>query len=858
MCLGVLLLSTAQGKPMHVNSTTLPEKLSYAQYSQHIANELDWLPNHQANTLCPGNFQLAPYLQSHHNIDEKAPLDILANGPEVLRLNGESTLSGGVTVTQPGRMIKADKIILYRDAKTHKITHITLLGHVKLYQENSLVVSDTAVLNLAPRDVRLNQIAYHYYKNPSKTSTSQARFDAWGTATNAHQNTQQVITLNHGTYSYCPPISPAWRLDARKIILDKEHNIGKAYDGVLRIKNFPVFYWPYYSFQLNNERKSGFLMPEFGSLGKDSLGHNAGFYFSIPYYLNLAPNYDLVNDFQSFGTHGFRLLDKFRYISEKTSGDITASFLPDDQQFLDFKNSAIQTYSNTGIYPADTYGPYLNQLRSDGSARGEISSRHQFNFNEHWSSRWFINWVSDPYYIVDTASLKGGALSTTNELLSLGQFDYNSMHWQASLSAQTFQTLFLITQVQKNSQNLAQYTRAPDINLAGYYNLSERSDFVLETDYTDFLFNSAFTPPEPEGNRLHIRPGFIWDYEAAGGYIKPNVWLDSVGYALNDSIPNVPYTQQRTLPIFNLDTGLRLYHPFDTHTGNDLTSYQQTLEPRLFYLYIPYENQTNLPNFDTIFLPYYFDQLYSLNTFQGVDRLENANQVTLGLSSRTIRVMDAQTLFSFGLGAIYYMDAPKVCLTTDCVLKNRNVSPIVANLSFTPDRHWSLNNNFAWDPKIQQTNNSVTTFSYHGDGRRIVGLSYAFINASAGSISPFPAVSHQTDNAQNTSYAGSYFAWPLSLKWTALANTYYDIEQKRLLALYTGAEYDSCCWSMRLVYNRSFNDVQLSNTGNPNNQYNNSYFVQITLKGLGSIGTRPESFVQSIVPGYQSNYWEKP
>lgn len=853
---GLLVFSVCATAATAPDSSTLPRQLNYQQYSQYIAQELHWMQGGSPTAMCPGSFHVPDYLKKHPLIDENAPVEITAEGPETLRLKGASILTGNVTVTQPGRIIKADRITLLRSATTGKITQITLSGHVRFYQENSLMVSDDANITLYPKNANLQRVAYHYFKPPSKTSTSTARFDAWGTAEHASENAQHVLTMEHATYTYCPPISPAWSLSARKLVIDKEHNVGKAYNGVLRVKNIPVFFWPYYSFQLNNERKSGFLMPEFGSLGRDSLGNDAGFLFSIPYYLNLAPNYDLVISLQSYGSHGFRGVGKFRYISQRTDGEISLSYLPDDTEFAAFRTEALKTYGNPLLYNPLQYQPYLDQLSGEGSQRGEVNAVNHFHFNSQWSGRWFVNWVSDPYYLVDTAALRGGALSTTNELLNLIQFDYNTMHWQSSFSSQAFQSLYLITQVQKNSQNLSQYTRLPDLNTIGYYGMTPNSDFIVEADYTNFLYASAFSPQEPQGSRLHLRPGLMLDYESSGAYLKPNIWVDAVGYQLSDTTPGMAETQQRTLPIVNLDGGLRLVHDYTFH-DTDLT---QTLEPRLFYLYIPYQNQNSLPNFDTIFLPYYWDQLYSLNTFQGVDRLENANQLTVGLSSSTIRNSNAQTLFSAGLGAIYYIDSPKVCLTADCVLQHRNVSPLVANLSFNPDGYWSLSTNFAWDPKIKQTNNFVSTFGYRGDGRHLAGLSYAFVNGSAGSISPFSAVAYQPDtqNARNTSYLGSYFAWPLTYKWTALGNTYLDFEQRRLIALFTGVEYDSCCWSMRLIYNRSFNDVQLSNTGSPNNSWNNSYYIQITLKGLGSIGTRPESFVQSIVPGYQSNYWEKP
>lgn len=291
---------------------------------------------------------------------------------------------------------------------------------------------------------------------------------------------------------------------------------------------------------------------------------------------------------------------------------------------------------------------------------------------------------------------------------------------------------------------------------------------------------------------------------------------------------------------------------------SNFTAYNQpytaTLEPRLFYVYVPHTNQDNLPNFDTIELPFFFDQLFALNAFQGPDRLENANQMSFSITSDIIRNTDGSTIFSASLGSIYYFTQPTVCLLSGCILDKRNISPIATALTFNPNNIWSISSEVAWDPYLNALNAANLSVGYHRDGRHVVNFSYSFVNANAQSLPTFnqiyvPVVSSY---AGTSNFFSADYAWPLSMRWTTLAHADYDATNSRLNGAYAGIQYESCCWSIRFVINKLFSGAEINSNGTLKNSYDTGYFVELRLKGLTSFET--ESGIASdegLVAGYE-------
>ena len=809
------------------DTTTLPTTLPREQYLQYIANELGWVPANIPCSLCDGYYQ-EPDIIAHYPHPpkmEEEPTTITAKGPVTFTANGVSVLHKDVVVTQVGRIIKADTAYIYRNGNTGKITHIKLVGHIRLLEAGKLVIADKGSLTLYPKTVILNHAAYHVYSEHSYSATLKGPFNAWGTAQRAVRQSSGVMQLDNATYTICTPTDPAWEVSAKKIILDKENNIGKAYSAVVFFKHVPLVFSPYYSFPLSRERKTGFLTPRLGY--SNHLGAQIGF----PFYWNMAPNYDLTLTPQYYTKRNFDFNAYFRYISSHSAGDIFADYLPNDTEFENFRNNARNTYSNAAIYNQNFYAPYLAELNDYHNQRAFFSLSDITSFNDQWSSHLNINYVTDPYYFQDFAGqIKIGSSTLVNQLLNRADLEYTGWHWDFRGLAQAYQTLNQINQTQNPA--LDQYTRLPDFTADAYYSLPYL-DFDLNTEYVYFTYQSNFTPNKPIGQRLHLRPGFSVPLYFDGNHFIPQVWLDTTGYEVAHRQPGQVAEDSRFLPIVDIDSGLYFDHAFHIKQK----TYTQTFEPHIYYLYIPYQNQDDLPNYDTVLLPFSFEQLFALNHFTGIDRIDNANQISLGFTSQLLGNTDNFQILTANLGVAYYFDTSKVCLTAGCAQPNRHWSPLTADLAYYLTQHWSMNGSIAWDPNIQLTNNGQAGISYHRDENHSINLSYLFVHGNGASIAPGLLTEPTNVYSSNTSELVLSFTWPLTKKWSTVGSWSYNVVYNRNDNYFLGIQYDTCCWALRTVVQRAYIGSTVNDNGNIRNHYDNTYFFQLQLKGLVDLGT---------------------
>lgn len=821
---------------------TLPQHLPKKQYLQYIANELGWVPSNKPYAICGGYFKEPKILEQHpHPSSIKTqPTTITAKGPVIYATKSVSILKKDIVVTQPGRIVKADKAYIYRNNKTGKISKIILIGHVRMRESGKLIVADKSSLTLYPKTATLVNAAYRLYSKTSYTSTIKSPFNAWGTAKHAVRESTGVIRLKRATYTTCSPTNPAWQVKAKRIVLDKQKGVGKAYSAVVTFKHIPILAIPYYSFALNHQRKTGFLTPKFG------YNSRSGGDFAFPFYWNMAPNYDLTLTPEVLTKRGFEFSSYFRYLSERSTGDIYVNYLPYDKVFKEFRNNTFNEFGDSTKYNQTLFAPYLNELQSMHNYRAFFTMTDSTRFDSKWSAHLNINYVTDPYYFTDINSIQGG-FSTANQLLNQADLEYSGWHWYFKGLIQAYQTLHIITQFQNPA--LDQYQRLPDFIANAYYpDISPHLDLYWNSDATNFSYQSNFTPDKPIGQRLHLRPGISFPIYKEGDYITPQLWLDLMGYNVKHIQANQLKTSSRVLPIFDIDSGLYFDRQF--HFGH--TEYTQTLEPRFFYLLIPYKNQDRLPNFDTVLLPFSFQQLFVMNRFTGNDRIDNANQVSLGLTSRILNSTTAKPVLTTDIGFIYYLDEPKVCLSAGCAIPSHHLSPIVANMSYYPTTHWSLAGELAWDPNIRTTNNAGFSINYNGDNNHIVSLGYVFVHENGESIVPIVLTPPSNIYSNNTSQLTFSTIWPIVKKWSGVGYIDYNINQRRIDTFYAGIQYDTCCWALRFVARRSYVSTMINSAGDTHNGFDNSFYIQLQLKGLGNFGTADTSqLLSKTIPGFR-------
>jgi LPS-assembly protein len=315
----------------------------------------------------------------------------------------------------------------------------------------------------------------------------------------------------------------------------------------------------------------------------------------------------------------------------------------------------------------------------------------------------------------------------------------------------------------------------------------------------------------------------------SSGYLTPALYIDNTDYITAHPLPGQKHGLARTLPIFDIHTGAYFDRPLNFGKHHFI----QTLEPELLYLFVPYTNQDDAPTYDTYLLPFSFNQLFTVNRFTGFDRLQNANQVSLGLTSRVISSIDGSDKLRLNLGTIYYMTRPKVCLTPGCTPTTNHLSPVVGEATFYPAPHWSASTNWAWDPNVSNTNNANFNLSYSRDSSHLISAGYNFVN---------------TENSPQYSNFNAGFFWPLTHHWSAMGYTYYNLTEHHPDSYYYGLQYNSCCWSLRFVSER---DYLGANIGASGNQYKTAYYVQLALNGLGAIGNKnTDDLLLNTLPGY--------
>lgn len=825
--------------------------------SAAIANALGWVEAPGKN-VCNGYYSEPAIVLNYPTPAElnKAVTTITAENQVVIEEAGALTLEGRVTATQPGRQVVADKAYLFRNPKTGKVEHIELVGHVQMRQAGKLVVAERVDLDLVSGAGSAQNALYRL----SRPTLGGHVINVRGSATRVDVEQNNIMHLKNGTYTACAPEDNTWYIGGREIDLNKATGRGIARDASFYIKDSRIFSLPYMSFPIDNRRTSGFLTP--------SVGHTIenGFDIKVPYYFNLAPNYDFTFTPRILTERNVMAMGFFRFLTTHMLGELDFGFLPNDRRFNEFRQDTLAQYNGNPLFPDS-----LENLRNYSNNRGFISFFDEIKFDSHWTAEININRVTDDYYFLDL----GGARYTDyykDQLINQAKLSYADEHWNVSARVLDYQTLHPITQAPVEEQ----YRRLPELSFSGIYpdqlfgltyQLNGEFDYF---DHRRTVFNAPHIPVTV-GTRTYLRPGVSWPVRRASGFFVPQLQLDAVTYSLSnrpllpflfDSATGLfeppPNNLQRVLPLFNIDSGLF----FDRTLQFLQNSYTQTLEPRLYYLYVPFKDQRTFPNFDTTLPSFNFEQMFQNNRFVGEDRIGDANQITLAVTTRFLDRYSGAEKLRASIGAIYFFQKPRVQIDfnpieTDSfndVYFHRQYSPLVGELSYQLSPAWSATTTNAWDIPNKRLTNSSAGFHYQTDSKHILNIGYQFVRAG----DPFGNAFSPTVPA-NLSRINVSGVWPLVGNWSMLGNWNYNLSHSYPQTYFYGLQYDSCCWSARLVASKVFRGFNNNNQLNNNNldlQYDNGVYLQIQLKGLGVLSTRDPTDLLRQISGYSNDFRE--
>jgi LPS-assembly protein len=580
--------------------------------------------------------------------------------------------------------------------------------------------------------------------------------------------------LDQATYTTCPPGNPDWLLSARQVDLDTEDGMGVAHHATMNLKGVPVLYTPYISFPIDDRRRSGFLIPGFG------VSQESGLELSVPYYWNIAPNYDATLVPRLMRDRGVLLGTEFRYLHRHNNGILRAEYLPSDHKYDNKDRSLVSFEDNGNPLPRLT-------TRIDASN------------------------VSDKDYFQDLGTTL--VQSSQSFLKREADATYHGNQWTLDTRVLDFQTVDpTVAVVNRPYKELprVRFNAAPEQSLMGLR-------FGFDSEVTQFEKDKTVT-----GTRVDTQPRLTLPFERAAYFIKPSVSLRNTFYQLNDQSPGDPNSPQRTTAVADIDAGMF----FDRSFQWGVTDYAQTLEPRLYYLFVPNKKQDDIPVFDTGDYDFNFWQLFQENRFSGPDRMGDANQLAVALTTRLLDPASGIQRLRASLGELVYFRNLEVTLPGEPAITD-NTSDLIGEFGVAFSREWNAETHIQWDPSASRTDRGDVQIQYRPDKRQLVNLSYRYRRATL----------NQTDVS---------FLWPLGDAWHLVGRWNYSLDDSTTLETLAGFGYESCCWAVQLVGRSYVNDV--------NGDRTNGVYAQVELKGLTGIGSQVDNLLERGILGYESYY----
>ena len=644
-------------------------------------------------------------------------------------------------------------------------------GNVLLRDPEFEMTADKVTFNSDSETALAENVRYWYH--PSHGS---------GVAETAEKFSQEIVKLEDATYSTCDFSDRDWEIKAKKVTLDREKGVGYGRNVTARFKDVPFLYTPWLSFPLNDERKTGFLAPTFGN------SSSSGVELRTPFYWNIAPNYDAIITPRYLSKRGIQGNLETRLLTEQSYSEGKFSYLDDD----DFDDDR-----------------YL------------VSLNHQQTFTPNLNFYGIYNKVSDDLFFEDLSDSIG--LSSTQRLERRGDLNYGAEHlggyWTGLVRLQQYQIVD-----QTVLQEDYPYKILPQLRLTNSFNyLPGGFDIDTASEWVSFDHDDRV-----EGERLDLFGEIERPFTAPGYFLTPSMRWRYTNYDLtnSDSDPNntnYSNSESRTLPSFSVDSGLIFEKLFD---GNDR---RQTLEPRLYYLYTPFRDQDDIPRFDTSEFEFTYSQLFRDNRFTGPDRISDANQLTLSMTTRYLSQNTGKELLRASIGQIYYFSNRKVTLDVDDPVEDTSDSEIASELQISFADRWQAIAATIYDTDDSEFDRINTGLQFRASNNVIFNAGYRY-------------------RRMDFSQSDFSFIYPISEKWRTIGRWLYDFKDKRDLDLLGGIEYDTCCWKFRVVGRRYVNETDID--GSEGN-YNNSIQFQLTLKGFTSLGSNIDDELEQDIRGYE-------
>lgn len=636
-------------------------------------------------------------------------------------------------------------------------------GNIEFQDNLVSVKSDTFDANLKDHQASLNSAEYQLFEQQGR-----------GEASNLMINDEQNLSLEDASYTACPPDDVTWEIRAEKIDIDSSEQWATTKNATVRLFNVPVMYLPYFSYPIGDQRHSGFLFPSISTSTKNGVD------VSTPYYWNIAPNFDATITPRLMTRRGLQLQTEFRYLLGQNNGNLNVEYLADDRE-LD----------------RDRY-----LLHWD----------HKGQYQRHWRFNTDYTRISDDNYFNDLGDKLGKV--NENQLLQTGDVGYHTKNWYTELLVQDFQVLGNTEQP---------HTLLPQLSFVGDWDLNWQTlQFGFDSEISNFTHSdsSLYT-----AQRVHFEPSLSLPYVVPAGFFKADLALMHTYYS-QDKGSNFEYdylasSVNRTLPKVSVQGGLN----FDRNTLWFGDNYTQTLEPVIKYLYIPYTNQDDIGIYDTDNLQQDYYGLFRDKRYSGLDRIADANQITLGVHSRFLSPSNQETL-RLSLGQIIYFEPSRTTLIPGSEPSDNSSSALAFEADANIQKDWYGHTGFQIDTLEGRLNKANAAIEWRPEAQKLVQMNYRYSQATETMVS-------------DVNQVGTKVAWPITDSVSAVGSYYRDMILDRSIESYLGVQYNSCCWGIRLTYQRGLQSTYVDDSSGVDRvgEFDTSLRLDFEIKGLGGSDT---------------------
>ncbi|MCD8523111.1 MAG: LPS assembly protein LptD [Saccharospirillaceae bacterium] len=773
-----------------MNTSTHP--LSWYDRTGLTAEEQQALPE-----FCSGNYRI-PAITALDSDRIEAEADF-----STLSKNGDTEMSGDVLLQQQDRLLRADRANWYQ-SRGYGEFH----GNVSLLAPQVVLQGESASISQSDGEV-------HFYE--AEYSVPERHFR--GSAGHIETLEAGRINLTDATFTFCEPGQNDWDLAASELHLDQNKGIGSAWHTRVRVAEVPVLYIPYYRFPIGDQRMTGFLDPKF-TLNEYGQAED----IQLPFYWNIAANADATLVSHHILDRGVlwesQLRHKTRWLGD---GELN-------------------------------YG-YLNKDATEGEERWLVNYQQSGQLGYGWQHRWVYNNISDKDYLSDMRPT--AAIDRTTHLPRRGEILWDQNSWHFDITAESFQTIDETIALSNRP-----YRRLPQLNLTyqplviNALQIQQRLQATRFTREDEAIINdseqtlSGFAALN--GDRLLSDTSIAYPLEWPFGFLRPKAEYRQRSYNLtnaDDTLSNTELDVSQGTGRYSIDAGLFFEREFDGF-GN---GYQQTLEPRLFWVKSPYlAGQDQIPNFDSTLTTVTYASLFKGDRFTGDDRLADLDQISAGLTTRFIRD-DGLEQFRASVGRIWYNQDRLVQLNGSAIpdADTQATSSTLGELEWNPDEKWSLYHTLEWD--------TYEDFARQRRyGVRFEGLNNRFLNIATNTVQSYNST---TDNVlTSTRQLDAGFFWSLTDRWALVGRQLRDLrsydsnstEKKPVspvLESLAGFEYQNCCWRVQMLYREtSPKDTDADAEFSTDKRY--GFMLSIQLKGLGSFGSGTDDIISEGITGY--------